>query len=251
MIYIIILIFLILFLALLVLFSSGILFRSLAKVENRDTTKKNGEELIAGKRKVVALAAHPDDLEYWIGGTLGKLAGSGSDVYVIIATKNGKNGDIRKIEQQKAAKILGYKKVIFWDLPDGDLPNHKDELKNKLSAELGKISPEIIFTFDIEKEGLVYHHKDHETVGEISLEIANTQRPKHIYFYHTSAPDTLVDISDFIDKKIQAFDAHVSQKKPWISPLRQMFGDNQLTRTLKSYGKTIGANYAEPFRKGW
>jgi len=249
MIYIIILIFLILFLALLVLFSSGILFRSLAKVENRDTTKKNGEELIAGKRKVVALAAHPDDLEYWIGGTLGKLSQSGSEVYAIVATKNGKNGDRRKDEQKKAAEILGYKEVIFLDLPDGDLPNHKEELRNKLSEKLKKISPDVVFTFDIEKEGPIYHHKDHETVGEVSLEITKIQKPKHIYFYHTSAPDTLVDITDTTEKKIKAFDAHESQKKPL--PLRQVFGDNQLTRTLKSYGKTIGVNYAEPFRKGW
>lgn len=248
--YIFIIIILIIVLLFLISFLSGFLFRSMANVTDRDAAERNGEELLVGKKKVVALAAHPDDLEYWVGGTLGRLSQNGGEVYAIIATKNGKNGGIRETEQQKAAEILGYKRVVFLDLPDGDLPNHKEELKNKLSAGLGKLSPDVVFTFDIEKEGPIYHHKDHETVGSVSLEVAKEQKPKHIYFYHTSAPDTLVDISDFIDKKLQAFDAHVSQKKPWI-PLRQAFSDNQLRRTLKTYGNMVGAQYAEPLRKGW
>lgn len=230
-----------------IIFSSGIIFRIFAPIKDAKTATENGKEALTNK-KVIAIAAHPDDLEYWIGGTLGKLAQNGSEVTVVICTKNGKNGDIRKEEQKKAGEILGYKEIIFLDLPDGDLINHQAELTDKLQNLFKTLKPEAIFTFDIEKEGLLYHHRDHETVGKVSLEVSRDLKLSHIYFYHTSAPDTAIDVTELIDKKIKAFAAHESQHPSFF---RQDFSGWQLRRTLSIYGNMIGVPYAEPLRKGW
>jgi LmbE family N-acetylglucosaminyl deacetylase len=166
----------------------------------------------------------------------------------VICTKNQTEGDIRKEEQLKAADILGYTKIIFLDLPDRYLPEHANELSQKLSDVFREIKPDTVFTFDTEKEGPVYHHRDHEEAGRITEEDSKAQNIKHIYFFHTSAPDTLVDISDIINKKLEALDAHQSQAHILFG---FNFRDTQLRRMLSSYGKIIGVDYAEPFRKGW
>lgn len=231
-------------------FSSGLVFKTLTKIKDKNLAKEQEKELFSRKWKIVAVGAHPDDLEYWLGGTLGKLARSESEIYAVICTKNGGNGDTRKKEQKKAAEVLGYKEVIFLDFPDGDLESHEVKLKTNLTKIFQDISPNIIFAFDVEREGPVYHHNDHEAAGRASLAAAKIQKPSHIYFFHTSAPTMAVDVTDIIDKKIEAFDAHISQKKP-IVVLRQAFGDAQLRRMLETYGKMVDVLYAEPLRKGW
>lgn len=231
-------------------FSNGVLFRYLTKIKDRATAEKNEEELLNGKWKVLAVAAHPDDLEYWPGGTLGKLAASGSEVHIVISMKNQRIGDLRKEEQRKAGRILGYKDITFLDYPDGSGKIYENRIKQDLGTLFQEKSPDIVFTFDTGKEGLFYHHKDHEAVGRATLAVAKKYQPKHIYFFHTKAPNMTVDITDIIDKKIEAFDAHKSQKKHFIIPY-EAFGDTQLKRFLRAYGKMMGVKYAEPFRKGW
>jgi LmbE family N-acetylglucosaminyl deacetylase len=236
------------FLGLTLISYSGILFRSRASVKDPEKAKANGDDLLNKQHRVLAVAAHPDDLEYWSAGTLGLLAKNGSDVLAVICTTNQKNGDIRKKEQEKAAEIMGYKKVLFLDLPDRYLAENQDALKIKLLEVFKKERPDVVFTFDAEHEGLVYHHSDHETAGRITESVSKDEKVNHIYFFHTSAPDTLFNISSIIDKKIEALDAHQSQAQ-WF--YRKNFRDWQLKRMLHTYGLMISVSYAEPFRKGW
>lgn len=228
------------------MFSTGAIFR-LVKVKTPEEAKRNGKELLKEKHKILAIAAHPDDLEYYIGGTLNKLSISGSEITAVIATKNGKNGDIRKEEQKKAGEILGYKEIIFLDFPDGSLSNHEDKLKEKLEEIITKKSPDVLFAFDIEKEGLFYHHKDHRVVGRTALELLKTHKEICPYFYHTRGPNTSVDISEVIERKIEAFNAHKSQQHG--SFLSKILGDSQLKKYLGTNGKTTGTDYAEVYRK--
>lgn len=243
---------LIIFIGLLIVFIaltfSGILFRIGEQVKDPDLARENGQDLLKGKYRVVAICAHPDDLEYWLGGTLGKLSANGSQVTAVICTKNQVEGDVREQEQKKAAQILGYYDVKFLNLPDRHLTENQDELKLKLTELFQAIKPQVVITFDTKKEGPVYHHPDHETAGRVTLEVSKKIKPEHIYFFHTSAPDTLVDISDIIDKKIAALDAHVSQSHVLFG---FDFRDWQLRKMLSHFGKIINVQYVEPLRKGW
>lgn len=81
---------------------------------------------------ILAISAHPDDIEFACGGTMFKFAEKGYDIYLVVAT-NGENGfkisykprtervRIRHLEQLKAAKILGVKNVFFLNYRDGYL----------------------------------------------------------------------------------------------------------------------------------
>ncbi|MDA0333991.1 MAG: PIG-L family deacetylase, partial [bacterium] len=65
--------------------------------------------------KVLAIGAHPDDLEYGCAGTLIKHAQRGDEVYMMIITDGSSGGqaDLRAREQRKAAKIIGAREVFF------------------------------------------------------------------------------------------------------------------------------------------
>lgn len=240
---------LILVLIFLIISYSNIPWQISAPIKDPEKAKKNGQELLAKSGRVLALAAHPDDLEYWVAGTLGKIIQKGGEVIIVVATTHKQEGKERKVEQKRAAEIMGYQKVVFLDLPDRELINFKNELKNKINNLINKENPQIIFVFDWEKEGRFYHHPDHQILGQVVLEIKKESKSSFLpYFYHTREPDTLVDVTEIIDKKVEAFNAHKSQMHNFFSEDNRL---KHLKRISSYYGSLIDVKYAEPLRKGW
>ncbi|MCX5679173.1 MAG: PIG-L family deacetylase [Candidatus Omnitrophica bacterium] len=72
---------------------------------------------------ILAIGAHPDDIEFGCGGTLLKYSSSGHRVFLLVLTKGGFGGDpdVRSKEQKEAALFLGAKEV-FW----GGVERHRD-----------------------------------------------------------------------------------------------------------------------------
>ena len=91
-----------------------------------DAALSAGTELLGGK-KVLVVVGHPDDLEWYVGGTLRRLSDLGAEVQVVVATDGEKGPNrtrvadlpaARRQEQLAAAQINGYARVRFLGLPD-------------------------------------------------------------------------------------------------------------------------------------
>jgi len=217
------------------------------------------------QKKVLAFAAHPDDLEFYAGGALAKLAES-NRVYAVIVTGGEKGSSdtrnseyavrqLRREEQKRAAKVLGLRKVEFLNHKDGSLVN-SSKLRNKMNRIILKYTPEVLFTFDPWNINQI--HPDHRAVGfsvldsiiKVNIEGRSkiyNRGVKTIYLYDTLKPNIFVDITSYWDKKIRANKAHRSQfrefKRGWDEKERVTIKVSRL------YGKMIKTTYAEAFRK--
>jgi LmbE family N-acetylglucosaminyl deacetylase len=110
------------------------------------TRERNQEDRMA--RRVLGVGAHPDDLEWYAGGTIAKLAREGAEITFVVCT-DGERGTYdptvdaqrlaaqREVEQRNAAQTLGVKEVIFLGYADGeDAPNHFADISDTLDAQM-------------------------------------------------------------------------------------------------------------------
>jgi len=129
----------------------------------------------------LVLAPHPDDETLGCGGTILRKRAAGSTVSVAIVTdgkhRNRKSrltmdeiGEIRREEALEACRRLGVAddRVFFFDLPNGELAEHEDELRDRLSALLAEIDPDEVFTTPA-RDG----HRDHNALGRVVAELAD------------------------------------------------------------------------------
>lgn len=159
---------------------------------------------------ILAIGAHPDDIEIGCGGTLIKYSAKGDNVYLLIMTGGEMGGSkkIRKTEQLKSAKIMGAKDILFLNYPDTSLPLNKI-LISDIEIAIKKIKPDMIFvnyTHDT--------HQDHRTLTKVTISAA--RYIKNLLFYevpttHDFSPSVFVDITGVIKKKIACLEAHASQ----------------------------------------
>src|SRR5437879_9742851 len=95
---------------------------------------------------ILALGAHPDDIEYGCGGMLAKYARKGNGVYMLIASDGALGGDaeVRRRGQKDAARVLGVREVFWGDYRDTEVPLTR-ELIVRLESVIRKIEPRMIF----------------------------------------------------------------------------------------------------------
>lgn len=214
------------------------------------------------RERILAFAAHPDDLEFYIGGTIAKLS-KGNKVDFVIAT-SGENGSrrknvsndkvrsIRKTEQRKATKLLGVKAVEFSGFQDGELLADL-KLRRKVIKAINKYKPSILFTFDPWNINQI--HPDHRAIGfavldlviRANIKIKSPISIRSIYLYDTLKPNVFSDITNYWDKKIQANKAHKSQFLEFRSGWEEK--REILEKIGKMYGGVINTQFAEAFRK--
>lgn len=193
-------------------------------------------------RTVVALGAHPDDIELGIGGTVAALARGGARVVMAVCSIPA-DYEIRRKEAQAAAAVLGCE-LRF--LMDGGCHRIEDlktyQLVGLLDALVRELSPAALLT-----HGPSDFHRDHVAVYQAAV---STQRLGQFDFYSylptmcrpvpvSFQPRAYIDISQTIDRKIQAIAAHSSQ-----------FGHRGVTFDLyrdiaRVNGRLCGVEYAE------
>ena len=205
-----------------------------------------GREMLTHK-KILAIVGHPDDLEWYVGGTLRRLADSGAEVQVVVATGGEKGPNrtrvadlpaTRRGEQLAAAKINGYTRVRFLNLPDRGSAKDPRFLP-AVQAIYDEVQPDALLVFDPERPSLPYLHVDHQGTARAVLVYWNglgAGRPP-LYLFQTRRPDAAVDISGVMDIKERALAQHVTQNGGSGQGMRQLFG-----------GKAVGVRYAEFFR---
>lgn len=166
--------------------------------------------------KILALGAHPDDIEYGCGGTFLKFARKGMDIYFIVLTKGEFGGDpeTREKEQEEAMKLLGVKKIFWGGYIDTELPSERIVI-SKIDEVIEEVKPDEVYVNYIEDI-----HQDHRMLAECTL--AATRYVKRVFFYedYTSInfePDIFVDIEDVLEEKqklIQVYSSQVDKAYP-------------------------------------
>ena len=190
--------------------------------------------------RIMAIAAHPDDIESWCAGTLAIAIDRGADVRLLLVTSGEHGSDDPRAEPQEiaerregearaAAHLLGIHEVAFLRYPDGDVENTR-ALRADLVAWIRRWQPSVLFTHDPEHPWPLYvSHPDHRAVGRAALDAVyplardRLAFPEHlqsgflphavgdVWLYASSVADTYVDITGGFDRKITARLAHASQ----------------------------------------
>ncbi len=177
-----------------------------------------GESLVTTPYRVLALTAHPDDLEFFAGGTLRRMALSGSRIIAVVMSDGEKRGNWtstaqqRRSEQKEAGRLQGYHQIAFLGLPDFGLPEDP-RLEHLVARTWDQVSPEVVFAFNPKELLPQSANRDHKALGRTVMDLARARlhTGAQVYFYGTYHPDVLVDISPVIDDKIRAVKAHRSQ----------------------------------------
>ena len=161
--------------------------------------------------KILAIGAHPDDIEVGCSGTLAKYAQNGHDIYLLVMTEGhmGGEGAIRKKEQAKSAKILEPRDLIWGAYKDTLLTPHMNQMVHDIEVVLKKIAPDFIFVHYEDDT-----HQDHQALAKAT--ISATRYVRNVLFYEGPTtqnfyPTIYVDIKETLDMKIAMLLAHHSQ----------------------------------------
>jgi len=193
---------------------------------------------------ILALGAHPDDIEFGCGATLAKYANNGHTVYLMVMTRGEKGGDgeERATEQKKAREILMAKKVFWAGFLDTFPPPQKDMI-DAIERVIANVDPNMIFVNFGDDT-----HQDHRELSSALNSAARNIR--NVMYYEVPstqnfAPKVFVDIEKFIDIKKQALMAHHSQMmKTNIEGLSIL----EISRSLANYRGIQGRmRFAEAF----
>ncbi len=221
-----------------------------------------------GKR-VMGVGAHPDDLEWYAGATIAKLANEGAEIISVICTDGDKgsydpDADPRQLaaqrrsEQEQAASSLGIAQVIFLGYRDGELEPNAD-LRRDLATLYRKHQPELLLTFDPWKRYEL--HPDHLAAGQVALDARLAAKMPLFYpelraqgiqawaipelwLFNADTPNYFVDVSNTLETQLRVLAQHRSQTTVWDDAARSF-----IQNTARDYGKSIGVQYAQVFRR--
>ena len=222
------------------------------------------------KLDVLVFAAHPDDAELSMGGTIAKFTESGFKVGIIDLTQGemGTRGsvEIRKNEAADAAKILKISVRENLLIPDGDIRISNENI-NKVVVMMRKYCPGLVFapyfndrhpdhihTSDLIKEAMFVSglSKAKTFVGENAQAVF---RPSKLFYYmqtYTFQPSFIVDITGSFEKKLNSIRAFKTQfhnpdsNEPETFISKPEFIDFVEARA-KYFGFQIGKKFGEPF----
>jgi len=160
--------------------------------------------------KILALGAHPDDIEFGCGGTLLRFSRTGHEVYMYVATCGELGGDseTRKVEQEAAVMYGGVRDIFWGGYHDTQIPLSK-ELISSIEDVLKQVRPDYIFVHYEEDT-----HQDHRTLAKATL--SATRYVPNFLFYEgpttvNFSPNAYVDIDGVIGDKVTLLKKHESQ----------------------------------------
>ena len=222
------------------------------------------------KVDILAIGAHPDDVELGCGGTLAKLILEGKKAAIVDLTQGelGTRGTniTRAQEAASASEILGVSARENLKMKDGFILN-SEEYQIQIVKMIRKYQPEIVLANAVDDR-----HPDHAKAAklvsdacflsglvkietELDGENQKQWRPKQVFHYiqwkHIT-PDFVIDISDFMEKKIEACLAYKTQfydpnsNEP-MTPIATKDFLESLTYRAQDLGRLSGVEFAEGF----
>ena len=162
------------------------------------------------KATILAIGAHPDDIEFGCGGTIIKYTERGHRLFLHIMTEGGFGAETTtRIQEQEASKAILGAKDIFWGGYEDTHLVVDIELIGKIESIIKKVKPDFIFCNFPDDT-----HQDHRHLSQAVM--SATRYIRNVLFYEGPTTQNfklhvLVDISDTVDKKIEALKAHKSQ----------------------------------------
>ena len=226
-------------------------------------------------KNVLAVFAHPDDMDFSSSGTIAKWAKKGATITYLVCTDGSKGSDdpkmtpkklstIRKKEQLKAAKILGVKDVIFLRHVDGELVVNK-KLKEDISKVIRQKKPDVVITLDptflySTKRGFV-NHSDHRAAGQAAIDAVfplardrlnfphhekqglSSHKVKTLLLVAMENPTHCEDITGVFKVKLQTLQVHASQVTA------DGVFEKRVRERSRIIGKKAGFRYAEGFKR--
>ncbi len=227
--------------------------------------------------RALVVFAHPDDAEFGTAGTVAKWVAEGTEVRYVCVTDGsaGSNEpgatreelrEVRRTEQLAACESLGVADCLFLGLVDGEVEPTLD-LRRSLTREVRRFRPDVLVSPDPtrfwDSERRYINHSDHRNVGIACMAVVNPDAPTRPQFselldegfepfeipnlwipVYGGDADTFVDISETIDKKVQALACHASQ-------MRNMQIEDvgeRVREHARSRGELAGMEYAESYR---
>lgn len=212
---------------------------------------------------ILAIGAHPDDVEVGSGGVLMRMVGMGYRVGIVYLTRGemgtGGTARIRKKEAERAAEIMGADLLEHFDIGDTRV---FDTYENRglVAHVLRKYRPAIVLAPHWEGHtGKRQSHADHVATGRIVLNAANLANLKkfdqrsephevraifHYFLPIGVSPTFVVDITDYFDRWLEALKAHRSQ---FLNPKKNRDYLWTLETMARSFGSLIGVKYAQGF----
>lgn len=198
-------------------------------------------------KRVLVIVAHADDMEFFCGGTIAKMADLGYEVREVIATNNERGtldpdwsarftADTRREEARRGAKVLGVDPDIeFLGYEDGRLSETPlNELREKCMRAIRTHRPDVLFTWD--PWAPYEEHQDHRSIGLAATEAASFSHfplyhpeqglePHYVgerYYFAKSPRDVnkVVDIVATLDRKIDALSEHICQMEMTVMELQ-------------------------------
>ena len=223
----------------------------------------------------LAVYAHPDDPEISAGGTLAAWADGGAAVHVLITTRGDKgtsdpNADtdalarLRIEETEAAGKVLGLAGHHHLEYSDGELPDDLT-VRERIVRFVRELQPEVVLCPDptaVFFGDSYFNHRDHRVTGFATLDAIAPAAgnphyfPQHLreglavhevraaYLTGTLEPNCWVDISDTLERKIEALFCHGSQLVETGDWFREF-----LRESAVAAGRATGVTYAEAFRR--
>lgn len=230
-------------------------------------------------RTILAIGAHPDDMDFGASGTLAKLVSEGWKAYLIVCTDGSRGSDdpkmthkrlasIREKEQKASGKVLGIKKIFFLNHTDTQLVADL-KLKKQIVRIIRVVKPEIVITLDptfhyssnfSSSIGFSFiNHTDHRAAGLAAMDaVFPLSRDRLTFLEHEKEGlrphkaselwlisfdkfNHVVDISKNIDKKIEALSLHKSQFKDFSKV------EKKIRERAEILGKPQGYKFAESF----
>ena len=229
-------------------------------------------------RSALAIAAHPDDIEFGCGATLAKWGRAGATCHLLVCT-DGRKGtwDVdadtdalisrRQHEQREAARRLGATgDVRFLGVEDGEL-DHGIERRSAVARAIRELTPEVVLGHDPWRRWRM--HPDHRAAGFLTVDAVVAARDPHYHREHGlphHRPDHLLlfeceqpNLSEAVDEshleaKVQALLAHESQ----FETTMVIAADDDGTQTgafrdrirdrARDQGRDAGVRWAEAFR---
>lgn len=224
--------------------------------------------------RVMGIFAHPDDPEFFCGGTFARWADEGKQITFVLATSGDKGTDdrtltseqlitIREAEERAAAARLGVRDVIFLRYPDGELQPTLT-LRRQLARLIRLKRPDIVVTNDPTARwyGVNYiNHPDHRAIGDAALDAVfpaardhltfpelyhreglEPHKVLHVYLCGAQEPNAKIDVTAYVETKINALREHKSQIAD-MEALAQRQRENSDPELVDN-----GPRYTEAFR---
>lgn len=225
----------------------------------------------------LAIGAHPDDVEFGCGATLAKWAADGCVVHHLVLTDGSKgtwnpDADVpaliaaRQAEQREAAGRLSggnAGEVVFLGQVDGELANSLT-LRGEVARVIRTLQPQVVLAHDPWKHYRL--HPDHREAGLLACDGIVAARDPHfnkdhglaphrpdtLLLWEAETPDHVEDVSDFVQAKLHALEAHTSQ---FESTMKAVDTDQmaafrtRITARLAGLGQPYGVAGAEVFKR--